>query len=49
MGQSQYSKLAAQVDEELEFAGYNEQEMQQDNDDDDNDDDTRPLNNTHSK
>jgi hypothetical protein len=46
MGQSQYSKLAAQVDEELEFAGYNEQEMQQDNDDDD---DTRPLNNTHSK
>ncbi|KAI8879462.1 hypothetical protein K501DRAFT_325515 [Backusella circina FSU 941] len=47
MGQSQYSKLAAQVDEELEFAGYDEQEMQEEDDNND-DDDTRPLTNNNN-
>lgn len=39
VNKSQYSKLAAAVDEELNFAGYDEMEEEEDNDDDD----TAPL------
>lgn len=40
MGKTHYSKMTAAVDEELNFAGYDE--MNQD-DDEDVDDDSKPL------
>jgi hypothetical protein len=41
LGKSQYSKVTAAVDEELNFAGYDEEEEEEE--DEDEDEDTSPL------
>lgn len=47
MGKTHYSKMTAAVDEELNFAGYDE--MNEDDDDDDLNDDSRPLSGSRTR